>query len=250
MNHTTFEFLTEKRQKNNKLFAILIDPDKLNQDQISNQVPMYCNNGADLFLLGSSHLTNHYFDSYVEQLKRYSRVPVLLFPGNVFQISAHADALLFLSVLSGRNPEHLIGAHIHAAPLVKAMGIEAISMAYLLIESGKLTAAQFMNNSLPIPRDKSGLAVAHALAAQYLGFKTVYLEAGSGAELSVPEEMIRAVRSHIDIPLFVGGGIRTPEEAHKKSKAGADIVVIGNHFENTDNHRQIREFATAIHEGI
>jgi len=174
--------------------------------------------------------------------------PVILFPGSVFQVSRHADAILYLSVISGRNPAYLIDNQVLAAPIVWQMQVEAISCGYMLIESGQMTSAEFMSNSRPIPRNKPDLALAHALAAQYLGFKVVYLEAGSGAQLSVPEEMIMAVSKTISIPVIVGGGIRTPEMAQKKVAAGASLVVIGNHFEDPQNFSRIKEFADAIHQ--
>jgi phosphoglycerol geranylgeranyltransferase len=151
-------------------------------------------------------------------------------------------------VISGRNPAYLIENQVLAAPHVWQLQLEAISCGYMLIESGQMTSAEFMSHSRPIPRHKPELALAHALAAQYLGFKTVYLEGGSGARLSVPEEMITAVSESISIPLIVGGGIRTPEQAQKKVAAGASFVVIGNHFESDHNFSSMKEFSDAIHQ--
>lgn len=247
MNRTLHRILEMKKSARG-LFALLLDPDKLPPEKIPSSFSRW-DSHVDFYLLGSSYLMNHEFDQYVLLIKKQTQRPVLLFPGNLLQVSRYADALLFLSVLSGRNPEHLIGVHVQAAPLIHQIQLETISLAYLLIESGKLTAAQYLNHSLPIPRDKPGIAVSHALAAQYFGFQMVYLEAGSGALLSVPEEMIQAVKSHVKIPLMVGGGIRTPQEAAKKVDAGADIVVIGNHFEQEDHLDELPLFAKAIHGG-
>ena len=173
--------------------------------------------------------------------------PVILFPGSLFQLSPHADALLYLSVVSGRNAEHLIGSQVMAAPSVWRMKLETISCGYMLIESGKMTSANFVSNSFPIPRDKPKIALAHALAAQYLGMKSIYLEAGSGAQLTVPDEMITMVCEHVQIPVIVGGGIRSPKEAARKARAGAKYVVVGNFFEKADSARRMSEFAEAIH---
>ena len=242
-----YQFISEKVQKNDKLFTLLIDPDRLMPEQIDDFIPFTDQNGVDLFFIGSSFLMSDFFDSYVARIKQNTDKPVIIFPGNPSQVSRNADALLFLSVISGRNPEHLIGSHVQAAPVIHQMKLETIPTGYMLIESGTLTAARFMNNSLPVPRDKPGLAVAHALAGQYLGLKMIYLEAGSGAKLSVPPEMIAAVKKHINIPLIAGGGIKNPEEAAEKAASGADIVVVGNHFEKEKNRGQIRQFSQAIH---
>ena len=163
------------------------------------------------------------------------------------QISPKADAILFLSILSGRNREHLIGNQVLAAPLVKKIGLEAISTAYLLVESGKTTSAEFMSNTRPLPRHKTDIALAHALAAEILGFKMIYLEAGSGAELSIPEEMIGAITKYCSVPLIVGGGIKTPDTARQKVQAGAKFIVTGTVFEKDGNADLMKEFALAIH---
>jgi putative glycerol-1-phosphate prenyltransferase len=248
MKTSVYEKIMQKIRSGTKLFALLIDPDRLAEEQLKPFIERV-DSEVDIYLLGTSYLINHSFDSYVQTFKKYTQKPLLLFPGNLFQVSGYADAILFLSVLSGRNPEHLISTQVQAAPIIHKLHLETISLAYLLIESGRLTTAQYMNNSLPIPRKKPGIAVAHALAAQFFGFQSVYLEAGSGAEYSVPTEMISAVKSHIQIPLFVGGGIKTPEDAREKAQAGADIVVVGNHFENEENLNQLHLFSKAIHEG-
>lgn len=232
-------------------FVLLLDPDKLPFEHISQNIEFALNAGVDVFLVGGSYLLDEQFHTFVQEVKRAAGDnPVIIFPGSLQQVSSHADAILYLSVISGRNPEHLIGSQVIAAPLVWKMKLEAISCGYMLIESGALTSAQFLSNSFPIPRAKPDIALAHALAAQYLGMKTIYLEAGSGAKLTVPEEMVQAVSKNVEIPVFVGGGIRTPEEARRKASAGASFVVIGNYFENSDNYALMREFARAIHNEI
>jgi len=174
-------------------------------------------------------------------------MPVLVFPGIFNFVSPYADAILFLSMMSSRNPQLLIGEQVRTAPLIKKYDVEAIPTGYFLIESGSLTSVQFMSNSLPIPRTKYDIAVSHALAAQYLGMKVIFFDGGSGAKQSVPAEMIKKVKENISIPMIVGGGIRTPEEAREKVSAGADFIVIGTAIEKNNQNNLIKKFADAIH---
>jgi len=193
-------------------------------------------------------LSTPIFDELVKQIKNAVTIPVIIFPGGVQQISRHADAILFMSVISGRNPDLLISQHVMGAPIVKMLNLEAISTGYMLIESGRVTSAEFMSNTKPIPRDKPDIAVAHALAAEYLGMKLIYLEAGSGALHPVPDEMIQAVSRICSLPVIVGGGIRTPELAQQKVKAGASFIVTGNVLEKEKKNGIIQDFAKAIHQ--
>ena len=203
---------------------------------------------VDAILIGGSLILNSDFESFVGKVKMHSgNIPVILFPGSVHQVTPKADALLFLSVVSGRQAQNLIGNQVLAAPLVFRSGIEAIATAYMLIDSGRQTAAQFMSGSMPLPRNKPDLVVAHALAAQYLGFKLIYLESGSGADHSVPVEIISAVRNTVNIPIIVGGGIISPEVAAEKVSAGASFVVTGNVLERDDDPELIRKFVAAVH---
>lgn len=231
-------------------FFMLLDPDKLENGQIG-EFAVYCEkNSVDAFLIGGSLLMEGELDEFIIKLKSFSNIPAIIFPGAVNQLSKNADALLYLSVVSGRNPEHLIGKHVLAAPLIKKMNLETLSTAYMLIESGTSTTAQYMSGSFPIPRNKPEIATATALAAQYLGMKFIYLEAGSGAEKTVPDEMIKTVSEICDIPVITGGGIRSSQTAFEKVKAGAKIIVTGNHFENHNNWHLIKEFSEAIHSKI
>jgi phosphoglycerol geranylgeranyltransferase len=249
MKTITYQNLLSISKNQGAGFVLLLDPDRLPLEQVERTIFSARENGVDVFFVGGTLLISKNFDEFVQRTKAAAgEVPVILFPGSVFQVSRHADAILYLSVISGRNPAYLIDNQVLAAPVVWQLQLEAISCGYLLIESGQMTSAEFMSNSRPIPRNKPDLALAHALAAQYLGFKLVYLEAGSGAQLSVPEEMIMAVSKTISIPVIVGGGIRTPEMAQKKVEAGASLVVIGNHFEDPQNFSRIKEFAKAIHQ--
>lgn len=228
-------------------YLILIDPDKIESNNVPKFIQHATDAGADGFLVGGSLVLTDTFEECIKTIKKNTTVPVVIFPGSVQQISKEADAILYLSLLSGRNAEHLIGSQVTAAPIIKKMNLEAISTAYMLVESGKTTSAEFMSNTKPLPRNKPDIAVAHALAAEYLGFKLLYLEAGSGAEHSVPEEMIAAVSKHCSVPLIVGGGILTPADARKKVQAGAKFIVTGNVLENNGSKDFIKEFASAIH---
>jgi putative glycerol-1-phosphate prenyltransferase len=245
---TTFEKLIDIRDRLGAGYLVLIDPDKGKPEELAAFAKRCESCGADGFLIGGSLLFTDRFDETVRAIAEAVQIPVILFPGNGGQLSRHADAVLFMSLLSGRNPHYLIGEQVLAAPKIHAMKLEAISMAYLLVESGKTTAAEFMSGSSPLPRTKPEIAVAHALAAKYFGMKLVYLEAGSGAELSVPDEMIRAVAKQTGIPVIAGGGIRTPEEAAAKVKAGASFVVTGTKLEEDGNDQLIKAFAAAIHQ--
>jgi len=248
MNSKSYNYLQNTIRNKGSGFVLLLDPDKLPLEKIPAAILQAKEAGVDAFFIGGSFLMQENFNEYVRQIKSHAGdQPVIIFPGSLYQISPHADALLFISLISGRNPEHLIGNQAIAAPMLWKLGIEPVSCGYMLIESGRKTSAEFVSNSSPIPRDKPEIALAHALAAQYLGMKTVYLEAGSGAKISVPLEMISLVSEAIDIPLFVGGGIRSPSEAADKVRAGANLIVIGNFFEKEEKFSLLSEFADAIH---
>ena len=203
--------------------------------------------GADAILVGGSLLLNSNFDQTVRSIRENSDIPCILFPGSSIQISPYADAVLFLSLISGRNPAYLIGEQVQAAPLIKHIGLEIIPTGYMLIESGRVTSAEFMSNTKPIPRDNYDIAKATALAAEYLGMRLIYLEAGSGAKYSVTSEMITAVTEYTDLPVITGGGLREPEEAARCVQAGASFIVTGNILENNDSTHLIKNFADAIH---
>ncbi len=187
--------------------------------------------GVKAILIGGSFIAHDGFDEAVKAVKGQVRIPVVLFPGSSRQVSKFADGILFMSLLSGRNPQYLIGEQVMAAPIIKRLGLPHLPMAYLLIESGAVTAAEFVSDTRPIPRTKPKFAVAHAMAAELFGMQAVYLEAGSGAKLPVPEEMIRMVVKSVAIPIIVGGGITTPELAAKAAKAGARAIVVGTAVE-------------------
>ena len=244
---STYETLISSSNAQGAAYLVLVDPDKIDGNSFPKFIQHATSAGVDGFLVGGSLVLGGTFEECITIIKKNITVPVVIFPGSVQQISKEADAILYLSLLSGRNAEHIIGSQVTAAPIIKKMKLEAISTAYMLVESGKTTSAEFMSNTKPLPRNKPDIAVAHALAAEYMGFKLLYLEAGSGAEQSVPEEMIAAVAKHCSVPLIVGGGIRTPDDARKKVNAGAKFVVTGNVLEKDGSKDLMKEFSAAIH---
>lgn len=244
---TIFEKLLSVKKQRGAGYLILLDPDKQSPEKTIERAVESADNGADALLVGGSLLFSIEFDQLISKIKARVQVPVIIFPGSLRQISRFADALLFLVLVSGRNPNNLIGEQVLAAPIIKKIGIEPISTGYMLVESGRATAAEYMSNTRPIPRHKPEIAVAHALAVEYMGMKTAYLEAGSGADDTVPNEMIAAVAQYSRIPIIVGGGIKTPDEAALKVQAGASFIVTGNVLEKNDDVALIRDFAKAIH---
>lgn len=247
MKKSTFYDLMTVCDEKGAGYLVLIDPDKQSVDDMIHIAELCEQQGADGLLVGGSLLFSLDFDARVKALKEAVSIPVVLFPGTGMQLSAHADAMLFLSLISGRNPHFLIGEQVHAAPMIRAMDLETISTAYMLVESGITTAAQFMSNTMPLPRHKPEIAVAHGLAAQYMGMAIVYLEGGSGAEQSVPDAIIHTMSKYVELPLIVGGGIKTPEEARQKVEAGASFIVTGTVIENNHDQQLIHDFAQAIH---
>lgn len=244
---TVYQKLLKVKEEKGAGFLVLIDPDRLSTEEIKELGLKSQNAGVDGFLIGSSLLLTNRFDEAVKELKSSVSVPVIIFPGNAYQVSRHADAILFLSLISGRNPQLLIGEQVKAAPLIKDFGVEPIPTGYLIIESGKRTAVLYMSNTQPIPKDKPDIACAHALAGEYLGMKFIFLEAGSGAENPVPDEIIKAVKDFVTIPIITGGGVKTPEQAKSKVDAGASFVVVGNALEKNSNDSILKEFADVIH---
>ena len=228
-----------------KLLAVLIDPD-FGQDEVKLErtVQNACMAKADLLFVGGSMLTSAAFNKCVELVQRWSDRPVVLFPGSPSQLSKHADAVLLLSLISGRNPELLIGHHVTAAPTLKAMGIETIPTGYMLVDGGKPTTVSYVSQTLPIPQDKPGIAACTAMAGEMLGLRTIYMDTGSGADFTVSPEMITAVRNSVNLPIIVGGGIRDAKRARALCAAGADVLVIDTAFE--EDPERIFEMREAI----
>jgi putative glycerol-1-phosphate prenyltransferase len=228
------------------LLAVLIDPDfGQDEDRLERTVQNACMAKADLIFVGGSLLTSATFDRCVALVKQWSDRPVVLFPGSPAQLSRHADAVLFLSLISGRNPELLIGHHVTAAPTIRTLGIEAIPTGYMLIDGGRPTTVSYVSQTLPIPQDKPGIAAATAIAGELLGLRTVYMDTGSGAIRTVSPEMIAAVRKSVDLPIIIGGGIRDAATARALADAGADVLVVGTVFE--EDPEQIFAMSEAVH---
>ncbi|MFN8287561.1 MAG: geranylgeranylglyceryl/heptaprenylglyceryl phosphate synthase [Chitinophagales bacterium] len=211
--------------------AVLVDPDKQTEDSLMRLIQQAENCKADFFFVGGSLLVKDAFEKTVKSIKQQSKLPVVIFPGNNYQLSNEADAILLLSLISGRNAEYLIGQHVAAAAALKKSKLEIIPTGYMLIDGGRISTTSYITQTVPIPADKTDVAVATALAGEMLGMKAIYLEAGSGAHHSVSAKMIKQVKQNIAGPLIVGGGIKTGEQAEEISRAGADIIVIGNILE-------------------
>ena len=226
-------------------FIVLIDPDKKNDKNIDQLVENANQNGVDAIFVGGSIMMDGLYHKRVERIKSISEIPVILFPGGVNQINKHYDAMLFMSLLSGRNSHYLIGEQVIAAPIVKDYGIETIPTGYLLIDGGSPTSVEVISGTKPLPSNRPDIIVSHALAAQFLGMELIYLEAGSGALNEVPEDVVKKVADEISIGLIVGGGIRTPEDANSIVNSGASFVVIGSAIEKSAE--LMKEFSSSIH---
>jgi phosphoglycerol geranylgeranyltransferase len=238
--------IQKAKSENRRAHWVLLDPDDFTIEKALEAARVSQESGVGALLVGGSLLQSDKIDEFVKSLRETVKIPVILFPGDATQLSRHASAVLYLSLISGRNPVNLIGEHVKAAPVIRQYGLEPIPTGYMLVESGAVTSVEFMSGTLPLPRSKPGIAAAHALAAQYLGMEMIYLEAGSGASLTIPPEMIRAVRDCVEIPIIVGGGIRNKETALEKLEAGADIIVTGNLLQKENGLERMREVAKAV----
>ena len=230
-----YKAIIQAKTENRKLLAILLDPDKIVWDNLQHLIEKINQSPATHIFIGGSHVQNNILDGLIIRLKEKISLPIVLFPGNPSQISANADAILFLSLISGRNPDYLIEHQVDAVPILKKTELEIISTGYMLIESGSETAVARVSNTKPLDRNNSDYAMHTAQAGEMLGNKLIYLEAGSGAKQAVPLEMIKKVSKNIEIPLIVGGGIIDLQGITKAYEAGADLVVIGTAFENDHN---------------
>lgn len=228
---TIYQAIIQAKKEKRKLLAILLDPDKIDLNAVPALLQKVINAPATHVFIGGSHVTHNIIDELILKIKSSCKLPIVLFPGNPSQISIHADGILFLSLLSGRNPDFLIEHQVKAAPILKKTNLEIIPTSYLLIESGNETAVARVSKTRPIARDNNDLVVATAMAGEMLGHQLIYLEAGSGGQQAVPLEMIREVVKNTTIPLIVGGGITSLLGIQKAYEAGADLVVIGTAFE-------------------
>jgi putative glycerol-1-phosphate prenyltransferase len=230
-----YNTIVKAKSENQKLLAILLDPDKIIWEQLPVLISKINQSPASHIFIGGSLVKNNIMDELILNIKENCSLPILLFPGNPSQISDKADGILFLSLISGRNPDYLIEHQVNAVPILKRTNLEIISTGYLLIESGTETAVERISKTKPLDRNNIEYAVQTAQAGEMLGNKLIYLEAGSGAKQAVSLEMIKMVGSHIEIPLIVGGGITDIQSIQEAYNAGADLVVIGTAFENDIN---------------
>ena len=237
-----YEKIRQKVAEGKKMLAVLVDPDK-GISSLPDFIKRIKAFPPDFILIGGSLIFKS-VEKTIETIKKECSIPVVLFPGNALQFTDKADAMLYLSLISGRNPEFLIGQHVTSSYSIKKSGVEVISTGYILIDGGKPTSVEYMSNTMPIPPDKPEIAVATAIAGELIGHKLIYLEAGSGALCPVPPSMITAVKKNTDIPLIAGGGLRSAPDIQNALRAGADIVVVGNVLEK--NPELLEEFVNAI----
>jgi phosphoglycerol geranylgeranyltransferase len=232
MRKYILEFIQKATVKNEKLLAILLDPDKTSLDKLPEISSRIDTLNANFIFVGGSFVENQLTDLFVKTIKKHTNLPVVLFPGDFSQLTNFADALLFLSLLSGRNPEYLIEQQIKSVPFLKNSSLEIIPTGYILIDGGTNSSVLKMSNTKPILQENIQLAIDTAVAGMYKGKQLIYLEAGSGAKVPVNSKLISAVKQHISIPLIVGGGIKTKEQLNNAYASGADLVVVGTAFEN------------------
>lgn len=245
MQNKVYQHILDKKIKNQKAFAVLIDPDKLNGVDLQKTIDLAVQAKVDYIFVGGSLVVTDTLDQVVTQIKAHCSIPVVLFPGSPDQITPKADALLYLSLISGRNPELLIGQHVISAPFIKKSGLEIIPVGYMLIDGGSPTTVSYISNTHPIPSNKNDIAACTAMAGEMLGLKLTYMDAGSGAKNAIPASMIQQVSKHTQTPIIVGGGITTTAKAIENCKAGADIIVVGNAIEKDPS--LIQMIAEAIH---
>jgi len=245
MPNGIYHSFSDRKRAGKKSFAVLIDPDKVNDQSMAELIELSVFSKVDYFFVGGSLVVSNYLDQCLQLIRKSCSIPTVLFPGSPSQVSKYADALLYLSLISGRNAELLIGQHVVSAPMVKKSGLEVMSTGYMVVDGGAPTTVSYISNSSPLPSDKSEIAVCTALAGEMLGMKLIYMDAGSGAKNPISETMISKVAQSIAVPLIVGGGIVDPEKAYLNCKAGADIIVVGNAIEKDSS--LIREMADAVH---
>jgi len=240
-----YQSLEERKKSGHKSFAVLIDPDKVDHPMLDELMDLSMTAKVDYFLVGGSLVISNHLDDVVGHIKSNCSIPVILFPGSPTQLSKYADALLYLSLISGRNPELLIGQHVVSAPSVRQSGLEILPTGYMVIDGGAPTTVSYISNASPIPHDKNEIAMCTAMAGEMLGMKLIYMDAGSGAKRPITETMIEKVAATISVPMVIGGGIVEPEKAYRNCKAGADLIVVGNAIEKDSS--LIKEMSAAVH---
>lgn len=228
---TLLSNLLNTSQTGRKSLAVLLDPDKVEQNSFLDLLNHPSASTIDYYLVGGSLVTSYTHRAILATIRAHTNTPTILFPGNTLHIEPTADGILLLSLISGRNPEFLIGQHVISAPILKKSGLEILPTGYMLVDGGAQTTVSYISGTMPLPHDKPNVAACTAMAGEMLGLKLMYLDAGSGARHPVSADLIRAVRQAVDTPILVGGGINTAEKAHTALKAGADVIVVGNHLE-------------------
>lgn len=226
-----YDQLVAARKNGSKKLAVLIDPDSFRLQQFEHTLELAIRNKVDYFFMGGSLLLDQKMDACIQRIRTKCQIPIILFPGNTYQVHPDADAILFLSLVSGRNPDFLIGQHVVAAPYIRKSKLEVLPTAYMLIDGGSDSTVRYMSNTNPIPHAKTDIAVSTSMAAEMLGLKMIFMDAGSGAHVPVSTEMIAGVRASVQIPVIVGGGIRNAETVSEILQAGADLIVVGTAFE-------------------
>lgn len=244
MKGRIFETISKNQTTGLKTLAVLLDPDKVEISAIEKLAVQAEKSNVGFFFIGGSLMTSQQLDAMLLELRKHTQLPLVLFPGSINQISPYADAILLLSLISGRNAEFLIGQHVISAHQLHSSGLEILPTGYMLVDGGRPTTASYISNTQPLPANKPDIAAATALAGTLLGLKINYLDAGSGADRAVPNKIIEAVKRSSSNPLIVGGGIRTPEQAWQTARSGADIVVVGNLFE--EQPEMLHEMAAAV----
>lgn len=246
------ESLTSNKIIGRRSLAVLIDPDKNhNLSDVIKLTNMAVENKVDYLFIGGSLITNDNFGAIITTIKDHCNIPVVIFPGNHIQIDPAADGILLLSLISGRNPDMLIGQHVLAAPVLKRSKLEIIPTGYILVNSGSATSASYMSNTTPIPSNKPAIAACTAMAGEMLGLRALYLDAGSGSTHPVPQKVISTVRRSVDVPIIVGGGINSVIKVQNALEAGADMIVVGNALEKSSNLLvKISDKISAVNEGL
>ena len=244
---TIYSKLELIRTKRGAVAIALLDPDTKNDNGLKKMVKLVNDSDFDAIFIGGSLISDNKFESRIKIVKQNTDLPIIIFPGSSNQLSQYADAVLFLSLISGRNPQYLIGEHVKSAPVIHNMRLETIPTAYILIDGGVRSSVEIISNTSPIPMNKHDIILAHALAGEYLGNKFVFLENGSGAKDHAECEIISIISKQIKIPIIVGGGVNTPESAEKLVASGADYIVTGTQIEKLPSPKTLLEFTQAIH---
>ena len=243
----TYNKLEKIRKLRGAVAIALIDPDFKNDTILESMINLINKSDFDAIFVGGSLISDNQFERRISVIKSNTDLPLIIFPGSSSQLSENADALLFLSLISGRNPQYLIGEHVKSAPIIYKMNLETIPTAYILLDGGTRSSVEIISNTTPLPMNKKDIIIAHALAGQFLGNKFIFLESGSGSENHATADIVFNLSKIVDIPIIVGGGVHTPESAYDLVKSGAKYIVTGTQIEKTPNLNQLLKYTNAIH---